>query len=217
MHPIPPAAELWRRVPRLVLGLVLMGVGIALTVRADLGLGPWDVLHQGVAERTGLPIGWTSILVGVVVLALWVPLRERVGLGTILNAVIVGLVIDAALALLPGLHGPTPKVTALLLGLGLIAAGSGLYIGSGLGAGPRDGLMTAIVRRGHPVWSVRTAIEVTVLGAGFLLGGAVGLGTVLTAFGIGPLVQLSLGRLSLPPLEPIPAPAPAVSTGSGRA
>ncbi len=212
---MPPAAELRRRLPRLLLGLVLMGVGIALTVRADLGLGPWDVLHQGVAERTGLPIGWISILVGVAVLLLWVPLRERVGLGTVLNAVIVGLVIDASLALLADVHGLASQVPALLLGLGLIAAGSGFYIGSGLGAGPRDGLMTAIVRRGHPVWSVRTAIEVTVLGAGFLLGGAVGLGTVLTAFGIGPLVQLSLGRLSLPPLEPIPAPA--VSTGSGRA
>jgi uncharacterized membrane protein YczE len=194
--------ELRRRLPRLLVGLVLCGMGIAAMVAADLGLGPWDVLHQGISERTGLPIGSVVVLVGVTVMLCWIPLRERPGLGTVLNAFLIGIVIDLTLLWLDtpaNLWGPW----VLMLG-GVVAfgAGSGLYIGAGLGPGPRDGVMTGLARRGWPVGVVRTAIELSALGGGWLLGGTVGVGTVVFALGIGPLVHWFLPRLTITPVTP---------------
>lgn len=199
---LPPPGELRRRSPRLLAGLVLFGFGIALMVRSELGLGPWDVLHQGISRRTGVPIGTVGILVGVALLAFWIPLHERMGVGTIANTVVIGVVIDLSLLVLPDV-GPAPLRWALMVvGVLLIAVGSGFYIGAGLGPGPRDGLMTGLAARGISVRAVRTGIEVTALVVGWLLGGTVGIGTVLMAFAIGPLVQVCLERLSLPPLVP---------------
>ena len=203
----PGAVGLPRRLRRLLTGLVTMGAGIGLMADAELGLGPWDVLHQGLASRTGLTLGLLNILVGAAVLALWIPLRQRPGLGTVLNVVIIGLVVDATLALLPHLEALAPRVAAMVAGVVLMGVGSGLYIGAGLGAGPRDGLMTGVAARGHTVRSVRTALEVTVLALGWALGGTVGVGTVVLALAIGPLVQLCLDRLGLPASEAAGEPA----------
>jgi uncharacterized membrane protein YczE len=196
--------ELRRRVPRLFVGLLLCGVGIAAMVAADLGLGPWDVLHQGIASRTGVPIGRVVILVGLGVMLLWIPLRERPGLGTIANAVLIGLVVDATLAVLAT---PTPLAGRWALMLGgtvLFGVGSGFYIGAGLGPGPRDGVMTGLARRGWPVGAVRTGIELSALAGGWALGGTVGVGTVVFALGIGPLVHWTLPRLSVAEEPPPP-------------
>ncbi len=191
-------AELRRRLPRLLLGLVLCGWGIAVMVAADLGLGPWDVLHQGLSRRTGIPIGTMGILVGLVVLGLWFPLRERPGLGTVLNVLVIGVVIDVSLLVLTTPAALWLRWLMMLMGPVLFAVGSGFYIGVGLGPGPRDGVMTGLARRGIPVGLARAAIEVTVLVAGWLLGGTVGAGTLAFALGIGPLVHLLLPRLRLP-------------------
>ena len=199
---IPRADEVWRRLPRLVLGLVLCGLGIALMVQADLGLGPWDVLHQGISDRTGIPIGTVGILVGFVVLLGWVPLKERLGIGTVLNVIIIGLVIDLTLWWLPDFDGLPLRLAALAVGTFLFGPGSGFYIGARLGAGPRDGLMTGLADRGHSVRVVRTVMELAVLAIGFLLGGSVGLGTLAFALTIGPNVHYWLERLSLQHPEP---------------
>jgi len=197
--PVPPWTELRRLLPRLFLGLVLFGLGLALMVVADLGLAPWEVLHQGISRQTGVPIGTVGILTGIVVLVLWIPLRERIGLGTVANVIVIGIVIDLTLLMLPAqIDGLVLRWAALAGGLLLVAAGSGFYIGVGLGPGPRDGLMTGIARRGNSIRVVRGGIEISVLVAGWLLGGTVGIGTVIFAFGIGPLVQFALGRLSVP-------------------
>ena len=202
MVPLPAADELRRRLPRLLGGLALFGIGIGLMVRADLGLGPWDVLHQGVAERTGATIGTITILIGLVVLLLWIPLRERPGLGTVLNAVLIGLVADATLAVVDEPSSLAPRVALLVVGIYVFGPGSGLYIGAGLGPGPRDGLMTGLARRGTPVRLVRTGIELTVLALGAALGGTVGVGTVAFALSVGPNVHWHLDRMSLPELVP---------------
>jgi uncharacterized membrane protein YczE len=199
-HHSPP--ELRRRLPRLLFGLVLCGMGIAAMVAADLGLGPWDVLHQGIAQRTGIPIGTTVIVVGVAVMLLWVPLRERPGLGTVLNAILIGLVIDLTLLWLSTPTAPSGRWALMLGGVALFGVGSGFYIGAGLGPGPRDGVMTGLARRGWPVGVVRTAIELSALGSGWVLGGTVGVGTVVFAFGIGPLVHWTLPRLTIAPVTP---------------
>jgi uncharacterized membrane protein YczE len=199
---MPPAAELRRRLPRLLGGLALFGIGIGLMVRADLGLGPWDVLHQGVAERTGATIGTITILTGVVVLLLWIPLRERPGLGTVLNVVLIGLVADATLAVVDEPSSLPVRVLLLVVGIFVFGPGSGLYIGAGLGPGPRDGLMTGLARRGTAVRVVRTGIEVVVLALGAALGGSVGIGTVAFALTVGPNVHWHLERMSLPELVP---------------
>lgn len=185
------------RLPRLLAGLVLCGLGIAAMVRSNLGLGPWDVLHQGLSERSGIPIGTVGILVGLLVLAIWIPLRERLGLGTVLNVILIGVVIDVTLLWLP--EPDTLLVRSLFVASGpaLFGVGSGFYIGAGLGAGPRDGVMTALARRGLPVGAVRAAIEISVLVLGWLLGGTVGVGTVLFATTIGPLVHVLLPRLAV--------------------
>jgi uncharacterized membrane protein YczE len=194
--------ELRRRLPRLLFGLVLCGAGIAVMVAAELGLGPWDVLHQGLANLTGAPIGTMSIAVGAGVLLLWIPLHERPGLGTVLNVVVIGVVIDLALLVLPTPAGLGARIPMMLAGPVLFAIGSGFYLGAGLGSGPRDGVMTGLARRGWPVGVARAAIEFTVLGLGWVLGGTVGLGTLAFAVSIGPLVHVCLPWLAIP--DPIP-------------
>ena len=191
-----------RRLTRLVFGLLLCGTGVALMIDADLGLAPWDVLHQGISIHTGIPIGTVAILVGIVVLLAWLPLHERYGVGTVLNVLIIGTTIDVLLAVLPD-HPPMGlRIAFLLVGTFLFGPGSGFYIGAGMGPGPRDGLMTAIAARGHSVRVVRTILELSVLTVGFLLGGSVGIGTVLFAATIGPNVHYWLDRLTLVHPEP---------------
>jgi uncharacterized membrane protein YczE len=182
-------------------GLTLFGLGLALMVISDLGLSPWDVLHQGISRQTGIPIGTAVIITGFAVLLLWIPLHERIGIGTIANAIVIGLVLDGALLVLPEtLENVVLRWVALLTGVVIVAIGSGFYIGAGLGPGPRDGLMTGLARRGISIAWARAWIEITALVTGWLLGGTVGVGTVLFAFGMGPLVQFFLQRLSLIPV-----------------
>lgn len=196
----PAPGVLLRRFPRLMLGLFLFGLGLAFMVVADLGLAPWEVLHQGISHRTGIPIGTVGILTGLVVLLAWIPIGERFGVGTLANVIFIGIVIDLTLWVLPDVLGSlTLRWVSMVGGLVLVAIGSGFYIGVHLGPGPRDGLMTGLSRRtGRPIGLVRAIIELSVLAGGWLLGGTVGAGTVAFAFGIGPLVQLFLGRLSIP-------------------
>ncbi|MFI6264216.1 YitT family protein [Micromonospora sp. NPDC051006] len=181
-----------RRLTQLYLGLGLYGVSMALMIRSGLGLDPWDVFHQGLSRLTGLSFGTVTIAVGALVLLLWIPLRQRPGLGTVSNVVVIGLVVDATLALLPA-GGPLwVRIGLLVTGIVANGAATGLYLGARLGPGPRDGLMTGYVARrpGRSIRLVRTVIEVTVLALGWLLGGTVGLGTVAYALSIGPLAQL---------------------------
>jgi uncharacterized membrane protein YczE len=186
-----------RRLINLHVGLVLFGLSVALMVRAELGLASWDVLHQGLAERTGLPIGWVVNGVGALVLLLWLPLRQRPGFGTIANVIVVGLAADAALAVLAPVESLGWRAALLAGGIVLNGVATGLYVGAGLGPGPRDGLMTGLAARGHSVRVVRTGIELTVLAAGWLLGGTVGVGTLLFAVTIGPLVHYFIPRLAI--------------------
>ncbi len=176
---------------------MLYGWGSALMVASDLGLGPWEVLHQGVSFHTPIPIGTVGIITGLAVLLLWIPLRERFGLGTALNVVLIGVVIDVTLIWLSTPSVETLRWVYVVGGVVMIGVATGYYIGAGLGPGPRDGLMTGLARRGWPLGLVRMGIELTVLLGGWLMGGTVGIGTVLFAFGIGPLVQVFLPRLSV--------------------
>src|SRR5690242_16843567 len=157
---------------------------------AGLGVDPWDVLHQGLARRTGVPTGTWAIIVGAVVLLLWIPLRQRPGIGTLCNVVVVGAVIDAVLATISPPHSLPVQAAVMVSGVVLNGVATGLYIGAGLGPGPRDGLMTGFAARGHSLRLVRTCIEITVLAAGWLLGGTVGVGTVVYAVCIGPLAHV---------------------------
>ena len=189
-----------RRLSQLYAGLVLYGASMALQIRAGLGLDPWDVLHQGVSEHTGLSFGTVVITTGALVLLAWIPLRQRPGIGTVSNVFVIGIAVDASLALLPPAGSGPVAVAMLLSGVVLNGVAGGAYIGAGLGPGPRDGLMTGLVRRtGRSVRLVRTSIEVTVLAAGAALGGTVGIGTVVYALGIGPLVHVLLPALTVPP------------------
>ncbi len=188
-----------RRLVQLYIGLVLYGVSDALLVLAGLGLDPWDVLHQGLARRTGISIGAWVIIVGVAVLLLWIPLSQRPGIGTVSNTLAIGLVIDGTLALAPAPHGLPARWACLLAGVFLNGVATGCYIGARLGPGPRDGLMTGLAARGRSIRAVRTAIEVTVLAAGWLLGGTVGVGTVLYAVAIGPLAHVFIPLLTVRP------------------
>ena len=193
------AGRLGRRLTQLYVGLVLYGVSLAMMVRADLGLAPWDVLHSGLAGLVPLTMGQVIVVLSFVVLLLWIPLREVPGLGTISNAVVIGLALDATLALLDA-PGPLWARTALLVG-GVLLNGlaTALYIGSQFGRGPRDGLMTGLHRRtGRSLRLVRTGLEVTVVLLGLLLGGVAGLGTLLYALGIGPLTQALLPLCTVP-------------------
>jgi uncharacterized membrane protein YczE len=201
MLTVPPRSQLRARLPRLVVGLVACGLGLAAMVQARLGLGPWEVLHQGISRHTGVPIGTVGIAVGFLVLLGWIPLRQRLGIGTLVNVVLIGVVIDVVLALTDEPSSLAIRVASLAGGIVLVGLGSGLYIGAGLGAGPRDGLMTGISDRTEgrrSIRLVRTVIELSALAAGWALGGNVGIGTVLFAVAIGPLVQLFLGRLTIP-------------------
>ena len=201
MLPVPSRTELMRRLPRLIVGLALFGLGIAMMVLSDLGLSPWEVLHQGISLKTGIPLGTVGIITGALVLVLWIPLGERPGIGTVANVVLIGIVIDVTLLFVPDTISQLWLRWVLLLGGTLvIAIGTGLYIGAGLGPGPRDGLMTGLGKKGVPIGLARAVIEVTVLVLGYLLGGTVGIGTVIFAFGVGPLVQVILPVLSLDPV-----------------
>lgn len=190
--------RLARRLVQLYIGLLLYGLSAALMVRAGLGLDPWDVFHQGLAEHLGLAIGTVAIIVGGAVLLLWMPLRQRPGVGTVSNAVLIGLAMNWSLALLPHPGALSWRIAEMVGGIVLCGIATGMYIGASLGPGPRDGLMTGLVRRtGRSVRLVRTGIEVTVLATGWLLGGTVGVGTVLYALAIGPLAQVFIPLFAL--------------------
>ncbi len=204
------ARELVRRVPRCVGGLFCFALGIALFFHSQLGTGPWDVLHGGLSKRSGLPVGLIINIVGLVVLPLWIPLKVRIGLGTVLNALLIGVFLDI---LKPRMHDASAlwlQLVLAVLGVVVIGIGSGLYIGAGLGAGPRDGIMVGLTRLGLSVRASRTLIESVTLVVGLLLGGKIGVGTVIFLVGIGPIVQMALPRLSLQPLQPL-QPLPPVS------
>lgn len=199
-EPLPPAGPLTRRLVQLYAGLALYGASSALLVRAGLGLEPWNVLHQGLAERSGLSIGVVSIVVGAAVLLLWIPLRQRPGLGTVSNVFVVGLAMDGTLDLVPETHGLAVRVPLLVAGIVLNGVATGLYIAASFGPGPRDGLMTGLHRRtGRSVRLMRTAVEIAVVATGFALGGTIGVGTLLYALSIGPLAQLFLRVFALSP------------------
>ena len=181
------------RLPRLLLGLVVFGQGIALMTRAGIGLGPWEAFHQGIAFHTGIPMGTVSILLGLPILLLWWPLGERPGLGTLLNVVLIGTSTNVGNAVLPAQTMPVLQLAQMLAGVVVIGVGSGLYLAADLGPGPRDGLMTGVHHRfGWSIRRARTAIEIAVLVVAFGLGGTIGIGTVVFAFGIGPVVQAML-------------------------
>jgi uncharacterized membrane protein YczE len=204
-----PADRRPARVALLVAGLVAYGVSVGLMLRAGLGVMPWSVLDQGLSRALGLEVGTWSIIVGAVVLLLWLPLRARPGVGTLANVVLVGLSINATLAVLPAVHALPVRVLLLVAGILLNGVATGAYIGAGLGPGPRDGLTTGIAARGHSVRVVRTVIEVLVLAIGWLLGGTVGVGTLLYAVAIGPLVHRTLPALRLRERAPAGCPGPA--------
>ncbi|WP_420076067.1 YczE/YyaS/YitT family protein [Streptomyces sp. JL3001] len=191
--------HLVRRLSQLYIGLTLYGVSSAMLVEAGLGLEPWNVLHQGLAELTGLTIGVLSIIVGAAVLLLWIPLRQRPGLGTVSNVFVVGVAMDGTLALLPEAHSLAVRIPLLVGGILLNGAATGLYIAARFGPGPRDGLMTGLHRRtGRSIRLMRTAVEIAVVVTGFALGGTVGIGTLLYALSIGPLAQLFLRVFAVP-------------------
>jgi uncharacterized membrane protein YczE len=203
-----------RRLIQLQLGLALYGLSLAVFVRASLGLDPWDVFHQGISEHTGLGLGWIVNITGAVVLLLWIPLRQRPGLGTISNVLVVGTVAEVGLALIETPHALWIRILMLTTAIVLNGVATGAYIGARLGPGPRDGLMTGLKAR-YPRLSIRllrTGIEVAVLAIGFLLGGSVGVGTVAYALAIGPLTQLFLPLLTVPePAKAEPAAEPSAA------
>ncbi|MCT7355352.1 hypothetical protein N4P33_24805 [Streptomyces sp. 15-116A] len=191
--------HLARRLFQLYAGLALYGASSALLVRSGLGLEPWNVLHQGLSERTGLSMGLVLTIVGATVLLLWIPLRQRPGLGTVSNVLVIGAAMDATLAVVPDAHGLPARVAFMVAGIVLNGAATGLYIAARFGPGPRDGLMTGLHQRtGVSIRVVRTAIEITVVATGFILGGTVGVGTLLYAVAIGPLAQLFLRVFAVP-------------------
>ncbi|BBY56916.1 membrane protein [Mycolicibacterium sarraceniae] len=188
------------RAVALLTGLACYGFSMAMMVRAGLGLDPWDVFHQGLTRHTPMTIGVASAVVGVVVLLAWIPLRNKPGIGTVANVIVIAITVDAGLAVLAAPESTPARIAMMLAAVVLNAVATVLYVGAGLGPGPRDGLMTGLVARtGLSVRLVRTAIEATVLTAGWLLGGSLGVGTVIYAFGIGPMVQLVL-RLTPNPI-----------------
>jgi uncharacterized membrane protein YczE len=185
-----------RRILQLLVGLLLYGAGCALTVQAGLGVDPWTVFAQGLSVRTGIGIGWITNIVGFFVLLLWIPLRQKPGVGTVANILLVGTSMQIVLGIVPAVTGFAAQLATLLGGILLVALASGLYIGARFGPGPRDGLMTGMnARLGWPIWLCRALVEVSVLIVGWLLGGTVGIGTVLFAVLIGPLVHLALPLL----------------------
>jgi uncharacterized membrane protein YczE len=191
-----PADRLPRRGAQVLVGLILYGVTAAMLILARLGLDPWDVLHQGLSRTFGLPIGTWAVLLSFVVLVAWWPLRQRVGVGTVANALIVGIVIDIMQSLAHPPHVLWARVMLLVGGVIGNGIATGLYVGAGLGPGPRDGLSLGIAARGHSLRVVRTAIEVAVVTTGFILGGTIGVGTLLYALTIGPITHLTIPALS---------------------
>ncbi|MFZ8968520.1 MAG: YczE/YyaS/YitT family protein [Ilumatobacteraceae bacterium] len=182
----------WRRSTMLVVGLALYGVSLALVLRGGLGLAPWDVFHEGVADRIDQPIGRVIIVTSFVVLLLWIPIGERPGVGTLANAVLVGASVDATLAVIGEVDPLAARIALMAGGVALNGVATGLYIGARMGPGPRDGLMTGIARRGHSVRVVRTVIELAVVAIGVLLGGTIGVGTLAYAVGIGPIAHVTI-------------------------
>ncbi|MCY7313095.1 MAG: hypothetical protein LH491_05585 [Pseudoxanthomonas sp.] len=188
--PLPAFA---RRLAQLLLGLLLYGIGISLMVRAGIGIAPWDVLTQGLSKQTGLPFGLLTNLIGLLVLLLWIPIRQKPGLGTVLNVLLIGPSAQFGLWLFPAFEGLWMQIPAFVCGVSLLALATGLYIGANFGPGPRDGLMTGLHRRtGCPIGLVRTGIEGSVLAAGWLLGGNAGWGTLAFALCIGPMCAVTL-------------------------
>jgi len=204
------------RIVRCMFGLMLFGIGITLLIRAELGAAPWDVFHTGVSELTGISTGWIIVITGVLLLLLWIPLHERPGLGTVLNATVIGIVVDVALPIIDESSSLPLRIVMMAGGVVVVAIGSGFYIGAGLGPGPRDGLMTGLSKRRVAGRSIsiragRTFVEITVMVIGIALGGAIGIGTLAFMLGIGPLVQIFL-----PPLTMSGRPAPADVTPAAR-
>ena len=194
---------LTRRVAQLLIGLALYGFAISMMVRAAIGVSPWDVLSQGIAAQTGIPFGWVTNIIGALVLLLWIPIRQKPGVGTVLNVLLVGTAAQGGLMLLPQLTVLWQQVLLFAGGLALLAIATGLYIGARFGPGPRDGLMTGIhARWGFPIWAVRTVLELSVLVIGWLLGGNVGVGTIAFALLIGPMVNVTLPLLRVPVASP---------------
>jgi uncharacterized membrane protein YczE len=199
-----------RRLTQLYAGLVLYGFSASLLLLAGLGVDPWDVFHQGLSREFGLGVGTWVIIVGAVVLTLWIPLRQRPGIGTLSNVVVIGAVINVSLATIPAPSGLALRFAVMLAGVFLNGVATGAYIGAGLGPGPRDGLMTGLAARGHSIRAVRTGIELTVLATGWLLGGTVGIGTVVYALTIGPLAHIFIPLLRVD-AEPAPLREPPVA------
>jgi uncharacterized membrane protein YczE len=198
----PPRA---RRLIQLYLGLLLYGVSDGMLLLAGLGVDPWDVLHQGLSRHFGLGVGTWAVIVGLVVLLLWIPLGQKPGWGTLSNVVLVGFVIDLMLVVFAPVHGLPLQIVVMLLAVVFNGIATGAYIGAGLGPGPRDGLMTGLGARGYSIRVVRTGIELTVLATGWLLGGTVGVGTVVYALGIGPIAHVAIPWLMIATPRPGPA------------
>ena len=200
-----------RRLVQLFAGLLLYGISDSMLLLAGLGLDPWDVLHQGLSRRTGVPTGTWVIIVGAAVLLLWIPLRQRPGLGTLCNVVVIGAVIDVVLAVVSPPHSLPVRAAVMVSAVALNGVATGMYIGAGLGPGPRDGLMTGFAARGHSLRLVRTGIEATVLLIGWLLGGTVGIGTLVYAAAIGPLAHIFVPLFSRKGASPAEIPQSASS------
>ncbi|UPO76228.1 hypothetical protein [Arthrobacter sp. Helios] len=195
-----------RRVAQLLIGLFLYGFAIGMMVRAGIGVSPWDVLGQGTSLQSGIPFGWVTNLIGLAVLLLWIPIRQKPGVGTVLNVLLIGPSAEVGLAVVPAPSEFWAQALLFAGGLVLLAVATGLYIGARMGPGPRDGLMTGLhARFGWPLWAVRSGIEIAVLATGWALGGPVGLGTVAFALLIGPLVSRTLPFFHIPE---VPARAP---------
>ena len=208
------SALMVRRVIQLLLGLFFYGIALSLMVRGAVGVPPWEVLSQGLAKQTGLPFGLLTNIVGALVLLLWIPIRQKPGVGTIANVLLIGPAIEVGLAVVPSPDALWQQVVLFAAGLALLAVASGLYIGARFGPGPRDGLMTGIHNRwGFKIWWVRSAIEITVLSIGWLLGGNVGFGTLAFALLVGPMVGVTLPLLRVPESARVAEPAqePAVA------
>ncbi|MEP6908043.1 MAG: hypothetical protein ABI858_08705 [Pseudoxanthomonas sp.] len=195
---LPPAFA--RRLAQLVLGLFLYGIGISLMVRAGIGIAPWDVLTQGASKQTGFSFGWMTNLIGLIVLLLWIPIRQKPGLGTVLNVLLIGPSAQAGLWLFPQFEGLWQQIPAFLAGLSVLALATGMYIGANFGPGPRDGLMTGLHRRtGWPISVVRTGIEASVLLTGWAMGGDAGWGTLVFAVVVGPMCAVTMGWFATTP------------------
>ena len=194
-----PSLTLTRRISQLLVGLFLFGFSIAMMLRAGIGVSPWDVLSQGLMVQTGLPFGLITNVVGALVLLLWIPIRQKPGIGTVVNVLLIGPSIEVGLWLIPAQTTLALQIPLFAGGLALYAIATGLYIGGRFGPGPRDGLMTGIHHRwGWKIWIVRTSIEIVVLALGWLLGGTVGVGTLAFALLIGPMVNVTLPLLLVP-------------------